>query len=61
MIEVRQVHPPSYEYFSMWHYFHPMNTNSIREGWIKLKCDGAYKDSLGLAGCGGLIWKSDDR
>jgi ribonuclease HI len=32
-----------------------------REGWIKLNCDGAYKDSLGLAGCGGLFRDSDGR
>ncbi|PNX76496.1 ribonuclease H [Trifolium pratense] len=34
---------------------------SPREGWIKLNCDGAYKDSFDLAGCGGLFRKSDDR
>ncbi|KEH42345.1 hypothetical protein MTR_1g067690 [Medicago truncatula] len=32
-----------------------------RDGWIKLNCDGAYKDSLGLAGCGCLFWNSDGR
>jgi len=31
------------------------------EGWIKLNCDGSYKDTLGLAGCGGLLRNSDGR
>ncbi|GAU35182.1 hypothetical protein TSUD_319920 [Trifolium subterraneum] len=29
------------------------------EGWIKLNCDGAYKESLDLAGCGGLLRDSN--
>ncbi|GAU25598.1 hypothetical protein TSUD_260320 [Trifolium subterraneum] len=32
-----------------------------REGWIKLNCDGAFRNSLGLAGCGGLFRDSDGR
>jgi len=32
-----------------------------QEGWVKLNCDGAYKDSSGLAGCGDLFRNSDDR
>ncbi|KAK2452886.1 TMV resistance protein N [Trifolium repens] len=32
-----------------------------REGWIKLNCDGAHKDSLGLVVCGGLFRNSDGR
>ncbi|CAJ2634326.1 unnamed protein product [Trifolium pratense] len=28
-------------------------------GWVKLNCDGAYKESLDLAGCGGLIRDCD--
>jgi ribonuclease HI len=31
------------------------------EGWIKLNCDGAYKESVHLAGCGGLLRDSNDR
>jgi hypothetical protein len=27
-----------------------------REVWIKLNCNGAFKKSLGLDGCGGLRW-----
>jgi len=30
-------------------------------GWVKLNCDGAYKDSSGLASCGGLFQNSDGR
>jgi hypothetical protein len=50
---------------------HPLKTHQYdtifigwkrpQEGWVKLNCDGAYKDSLGLAGCGGLIWNSNGR
>ncbi|KAK2400076.1 TMV resistance protein N [Trifolium repens] len=42
---------------------HPdfIGRKSPREGWIKLNCDGAYKDSLGLAGCGSLFWNSEGR
>ena len=50
---------------------HPLNIHrsntvfigwkSPQDGWIKLNCDGAYKDSLGLAGCGGLFWNSEGR
>jgi len=50
---------------------HPLNVhqcNTIfvgwkrpQEGWVKLNCDGAYKDSPGLAGCGGLFRNSDGR
>ncbi|WJX23235.1 hypothetical protein P8452_12461 [Trifolium repens] len=29
--------------------------NRPRGDWVKLNCDGAYKESLDLAGCGGLI------
>ncbi|GAU33771.1 hypothetical protein TSUD_393330 [Trifolium subterraneum] len=29
------------------------------EGWIKLNCDGAYKESLDLAGCGSLLRDSN--
>ncbi|MCI84373.1 hypothetical protein A2U01_0105651, partial [Trifolium medium] len=29
-----------------------------REGWIKLNCDRAYKDTLGLDGYGGLFRNS---
>jgi ribonuclease HI len=29
------------------------------EGWIKLNCDGAYKESVDLAGCDGLLRDSD--
>ncbi|GAU47272.1 hypothetical protein TSUD_280950 [Trifolium subterraneum] len=29
------------------------------EGWIKLNCDGAYKESLDLAGCRGLLRDSN--
>ncbi|GAU10638.1 hypothetical protein TSUD_421140, partial [Trifolium subterraneum] len=29
--------------------------------WIKLNCDGAYKESMGLAGCGGLFRDSNGR
>ncbi|GAU36844.1 hypothetical protein TSUD_213680 [Trifolium subterraneum] len=29
--------------------------------WIKLNCDGAYKDSMNIAGCGGLFRDSDGR
>ncbi|CAJ2630361.1 unnamed protein product [Trifolium pratense] len=29
--------------------------------WIKLNCDGAYKDSMNNAGCGGLFRDSDGR
>jgi hypothetical protein len=32
-----------------------------REEWIKLNCDGTFKNSLGLAGCGGLFWNSDGK
>ncbi|MCI46118.1 ribonuclease H protein, partial [Trifolium medium] len=32
-----------------------------QEGWVKLNCDRAYKDSLELAGCGGLQRDSDGR
>jgi hypothetical protein len=31
-----------------------------QEGWVKLNCDVSYKDSLGHAGCGGLLQNSDD-
>jgi hypothetical protein len=27
--------------------------NKPRRDWVKLNCDGAYKESLDLAGCGG--------
>lgn len=27
--------------------------------WIKLNCDGAYKGSMNIAGCGGLFRDSD--
>jgi len=50
---------------------HPLNVRQCdtifvgwkipQEGWVKLNCDGAYKDSSGLAGCGGLFRKSDGR
>jgi hypothetical protein len=26
-----------------------------QEGWIIINCDGAYKKSMDLAGCGGLL------
>jgi hypothetical protein len=29
--------------------------------WIKLNCDGAYKESMGMAGCGGLFRDSNGR
>jgi hypothetical protein len=29
--------------------------NKPRRDWVKLNCDGAYKESLDLAGCGGFI------
>jgi ribonuclease HI len=32
-----------------------------QEGWVKLNCDGAYKDTLVLAGCGGLLPDADGR
>ncbi|PNX66909.1 ribonuclease H, partial [Trifolium pratense] len=32
-----------------------------QEGWVKLNCDGAYKDTLELAGCGGLLRDSNGR
>jgi len=32
-----------------------------QEGWIKLDCNGACKDSLDLAGCGGLFQNSCGR
>jgi hypothetical protein len=51
--------------------YHPLNSrqsNTIfigwkrpHEGWVKLNCDGAYKDSFGLAGCGGLFRNSGGR
>jgi hypothetical protein len=31
------------------------------ESWIKLNCDGAYKESVDLVGCGGLLRDSDGR
>jgi len=30
-------------------------------GWVKLNCDGAWKGSDTLAGCGGLFRDSDGR
>jgi len=30
-----------------------------REGWIKINCDGAYKNHLDLAGCGELFHNLD--
>jgi len=32
-----------------------------QEGYVKLNCDGAYKDTLSIAGCGGLLRNSDGR
>ncbi|GAU41583.1 hypothetical protein TSUD_271920 [Trifolium subterraneum] len=50
---------------------HPMNIRhgdtifigwkKPQEGWVKLNCDGAYKDTLELAGCGGLLRDSNGR
>jgi hypothetical protein len=33
----------------------------LPEGWIKLNGDGAYKKSVNLVGCGGLLQDSDER
>jgi len=31
----------------------------LQEDWIKLNCDGEYKDSFDLVGCDGLFRNSD--
>ncbi|RHN70125.1 putative ribonuclease H-like domain-containing protein [Medicago truncatula] len=30
-----------------------------QDGWVKLNCDGAHKNSINLSGCGGLLCDSN--